>query len=130
MIDTIDLEKRLRESNDFDESLISENKAPDIHILINKHIAEKKGEHSDIIRKLNVDRSYGYQLLNGRRVPTRTQLIRIGLILGLGFEELQALLKVGGKEMLYARNMSDAKVIYAVEHGLEYDKACEFIWGE
>lgn len=130
MIDTIDLEKKLREAKEFDEQLVAENKSPDIHILINKHIAEKKGEHSDIIRKLNVDRSYGYQLLNGKRVPTRTQLIKIGLILKLGFEEMQHLLRVAGKEALYARNMADAKVIYSIEHDLGFDKACEFIWGE
>lgn len=130
MVETVDLERQLREEKEFDEQLVLKNKAPDIHILINKYIAEKNASHADIIRSLNVERCYGYQLLNGKRVPTRVQLIKIGLLLKLDFEEMQHLLKVAGKEILYARNITDAKVIHAIERKLPYDKACEFIWDE
>lgn len=130
MIDTLDLERKIREEDEFDEETVLESKAPDIHILINKYIAEKNMKHADIIRMLNVERSYGYQLLNGRRTPTRIQIVRIGLILKLNFTEMQKMLKAAGKEILYARNVTDAKVIYALEHGLDYEKACEFIWDE
>lgn len=130
MIDTLDLERKIREEDEFDEEAVLSSKAPDIHILINKYIAEKNMKHADIIRMLNVERSYGYQLLNGRRIPTRIQIVRIGLILRLNFTEMQKMLKAAGKEILYARNVTDAKVIYALEHGLDYEKACEFIWDE
>lgn len=128
--DTYELEKKLKEESTFDETAVLESKAPDIHILINKYLTEKKLSHAEVIRKLNVERSYGYQLLNGKRIPTREQLIRLGLLLGLGLEELQRLLKVGGKSILYARNITDARVIYAVEHGFDYERACEFALGE
>ena len=128
MMLTEDLERKLREEKNFDEQLVLGSKAPDIHILINKYIAEKNAAHADIIRKLNVERCYGYQLLNGKRVPTRTQLVKIALMLKLTFEETQKLLKVAGKESLYARNLTDAKIIHAIEHDLSYDDACEFIW--
>lgn len=88
MIKTLDLEKKMREEKKFDENAVLENKAPDIHILINKHIVEKNITHTDIIRALNVERSHGYQILNGRRVPTRDQLIKICLFLGLEFDEV------------------------------------------
>lgn len=130
IIKTIDLEKKLRSDDAFDESAVMENKAPDIHILINKHMIEKNVRHADLIRAMNVDRSYGYQLLNGKRVPTRDQLIKIGLFMGLDLDEIQRLLKIARKDILYARNMTDAKVIYAVEHALDYGQACEFIWRE
>lgn len=130
MIKTLDLENKLRSDDEFDESAVMENKAPDIHILINKHMIEKNVKHTDLIRALNVDRSYGYQLLNGKRVPTRDQLIKIGLFMRLAFDEVQRLLKIAKKDILYARNMTDAKVIYAIEHALEYGEACEFIWRE
>lgn len=130
IIDTQDLERKLREDNFFDESAVLENRSPDIHILINKYIAEKELSHAHIIRKLDVERSYGYQLLNGKRVPTRIQLIRLGLLFGLTLEEMQKLLKAAGKNILYARDMTDAKIIYSIEHDLDYDTACEFIWEE
>lgn len=130
MIETLDLERKIREDQFFDEETVLDNKSPDIHILLNKYLAEKNVQHTEVIRLLNVERCYGYQLLNGKRVPTRTQLIKIGIILKLEFEELQRLLKTAEKEILYARNITDARVIYSVEHKLDYEKACEFIWGE
>lgn len=130
MIGTIDLERKIREEPKFDEDFILNNKAPDIHILINKHLVEKNVPHTKVIRLLNVERCYGYQLLNGKRTPTREQLIKIGIILKLSFEEVQRLLKTAGKDTLYARNLTDARVIYSLEHELEYYKACEFIWKE
>lgn len=99
-------------------------------MLINSYITQKQLSHADIIRILNVERSYGYQLLNGKRIPTRLQIIKLGLIFGLSLEEMQKFLKAAGKAILYARNMEDAKVIYAIEHGFDYDKACEFALGE
>lgn len=130
MIETLDLERKIREEQLFDEETVIANKAPDIHILLNKYLAEKNIPHTEIIRKLNVERSYGYQLLNGKRVPTRVQLIKIGMLLKLDYAELQKMLKIAGKEILYARNVADARVMYSIEHGLDYEKACEFIWEE
>lgn len=128
MIDTEDLEKKIRDSEDFDEELINSSKHPSIHILLNKYIVEKGVSHADIIRLLNVDRSYGYQLLNGRRMPTRKQLIKICLILRLDFSQTQQLLKTGGKAVLYAKDVIDARVIYSIDRELDYDAACDFIW--
>lgn len=130
IIKTVDLEKKLRDDNKFDKNAVIENKAPDIHILINKYMAEKNIPHTDIIRALNVERSHGYQILNGRRVPTRDQLIKICLFLGLDFDDVQRLLKIAKKDILYARDMIDAKIIYAIEHDLGYEAACEFIWNK
>lgn len=120
----------MREEEEFDENIVLENKAPDIHILINKYIVEKNVLHKDIIRALNVERSYGYQLLNGKRTPTRNQIVRIALILKLNFDQVQRLLKTAKKDVLYPRNMTDAKIIYALEHDMDYESACEFIWNE
>lgn len=130
IIKTVDLEKKLRDDNKFDKNAVIENKAPDIHILINKYMAEKNIPHTDIIRALNVERSHGYQILNGRRVPTRDQLIKICLFLGLDFDDVQRLLKIAKKDILYARDMTDAKIIYSIEHDLGYEAACEFIWNK
>lgn len=128
--DTMDLEMMLREDSNFNESAILDNKCPDIHILINKYIAEKGLSHADVICKLNVERSYSYQLLNGRRTPTRMQIIKLGFIFKLDLDEIQRLLKTAGKSILYARNVDDARIIYAIEHKYDYDKACEFALSE
>lgn len=130
ILKTEDLEKKLREEDRFDESTVLENKAPNIHILLNKYIVEKDIPHTDIIRALDVERSYGYQILNGKRTPTRIQLIKICLFLKLDLDQTQHLLKTAKRGVLYPRDMTDAKIIYSVEHNLDYDKACGFIWNK
>ena len=125
---TEDLERKLREEDEFDEKTIMENHAEAIYKIIEKYMSEKNVQRSDLIRRLNLERTYGYQILNGTRVPTRIHIIKIGIVLGLPFEEIQRLLKIGGKEVLYARNITDARAIYAIEHKLSYEDVCEFIW--
>ncbi len=109
MVNTIDLERKIREEQDFDEKAVLGNKAPDIHILINKYIIENDIPHTEVIRKLNVERSYGYQILNGKRVPTRKQLIKIGIIFKLSFEELQRMLKIAGQGSYICKKCSRRK---------------------
>ncbi len=125
---TEDLEKKLRTDDEFDEKTIMENQAEAIYKVIEKWMSEKNIQRSELIRRLNLERTYGYQILNGTRVPTRIHIIKIGIVLGLPLEEIQRLLKIGGKEVLYARNITDARAIYAIEHKLSYEDACEFIW--
>lgn len=130
ILKTEDLEKKLREDGEFDEETVLDNKAPGIHALINKYLAEKNVQHTEIIRALNIERSHGYHILNGSRMPTREQLIKICLFLRLDFDEVQRMLKTAKRDILYARDMTDAKIIYSIEHDLGYEAACEFIWNK
>lgn len=72
----------------------------------------------DIIRRCNLDRSYGYQLFNGTRRPTRDTLIVLSLELGLREWETQRLLQMAGRAPLYARCRRDAAVFYGLSHRL------------
>lgn len=83
---------------------------------------------ADLIWVLGIDRSYGYQILNGTRIPTRECLIRIGLLLGLSVEDFQRMLNIAGRPSLYVKNMFDAKVFYAIKHKMSYETAVAFIW--
>lgn len=125
---TEDLEKKLREDDEFDEKTIIENQAEAIYKVIENYMSEKEIQRSELIRRLNLERTYGYQILNGTRLPTRIHIIKIGFVLELSLDEIQHLLKIGGKESLYARNITDARTIYAIEHHFNYEDACEFIW--
>ena len=126
---TAELEEKLNNPGLFDEELIESNAPPELAGVLSKLIDEQKINKADIIRTLNVDRNYGYQILNGTRAPTRSCLIRIALILKLDAEMISYLLKLAGKSPLYVRNLVDAKVFYAVKHNMEYFEAVDFIWG-
>lgn len=108
-----------------------ENNAPqELHVLINQYIDEKQISKPEFIRMLNIYRNYGYQILNGTRIPTRNCLIQMALILKLSSKQLDVLLRLAEKAPLYVRNVVDARVFYALEHHFEYYKALDFIWGD
>ncbi|MCM1060680.1 MAG: hypothetical protein NC452_10335 [Eubacterium sp.] len=126
---TSDIEEKLNSSEHFDFNLINRNQQPPLHTVINARIDEMKMSKADFIRKLNIDRNYGYMILNGTRVPTRSCLIKLSLLLGLDLEHMNYMLKLAGKAPLYVRSVTDAKVFYVLTHGIGYDEAVEFIWG-
>ena len=76
----------------------------------------------DAIRACYLERSYGYQLFNGTRPPTRRFLLRLALALELGEEEAQRLLRRAGKAELYPRSRADAAVLYGLTHRLTLEE--------
>lgn len=126
---TTELEEKLNNPGAFDEEMIENNSPPELTDILNQYINEKKMTKSNVIRILNVDRNYGYQILNGTRPPTRNILIQISLILKLDADRINYLLQLGGKSPLYVRNIVDARVFYAVKHSMDYFDAVDFIWG-
>lgn len=125
---TKDIEKKLDKFNGFSKEMIEDNAPPKLHVLLNKYISDKKMTKADVIRKLNIDRNYGYLILNGKRTPTRNCLIQMSIMLCLDVEQIDYLLKLAGKSPLYVKNMVDAKVFYAVKHHMNYFEAIDFIW--
>lgn len=81
----------------------------------------------DAIRACYLERSYGYQLFNGTRPPTRTFLLRLALALDLGEEETQRLLARGGRPSLYPRSRFDAAVLYGLSHHLTLEETDELL---
>ena len=127
---TEDIEKKLIRTNDFDKNMIKENAPTEFSILLNKYLDEKEQTKAEVIRKLNINRNYGYLIFNGNRIPTRNCIIQMGLILKLDIDEINNMLKSAEKPPLYVRNVVDAKVFYAVKHDMEYLEAVDFIWKE
>lgn len=125
---TKDIEEKLNKSEVFNEELIKSNAPPKLHELLNNYINEKKTTKAEVIRKLNIDRNYGYWILNGSRNPTRNCLIQLSLILELDVEQINYLMRLSGKAPLYVRNAVDARVFYAINHHMDYVEAIGFIW--
>lgn len=128
-METYQIEKKIREMEDFDENFILENSCSEFFSLMDKHMKSKGISKAELIKKMNIDRNYGYQLLNGTRIPKRDHIIQIGLLLEADIDQLQELLKAADRKPLYVRNIFDARVFYALSNKMNYDEAVEFIWG-
>jgi hypothetical protein len=68
-----------------------------------------------VILNARIERSYGHQLFNGRRKPSRDKVIQLAFGFEMTFNETQALLKAARKSQLYPRIKRDAAVIFALE---------------
>lgn len=126
---TADIERMIKRTKNLNLKLIEEEPPPTFSEYVLSLLEEKGVKRSRLILALNIDRNYGYQILNGTRIPTRRQIIIIGLFLGLDVAQVQKLLTLGKREALYVRRPEDAKIVHCLEHKLPYAKACEFIWG-
>lgn len=77
---------------------------------------ERNIEPAQVIRRSGIDRTYGYQLFNGRRTPSRDKLIQLGFGFPLALSELQMLLRMAAKSQLYPKIRRDAAIIYGLNN--------------
>ncbi len=113
---------RSREAEDMSFLRGPDYACPPMPIYINGLLAERGLTTKDAIRDLGLDKSYGYQLFNGTRRPTRALLIRLAVLLELDLAGTNRLLQIGGKPPLYPRVREDAAVIFAIDRHLPLEQ--------
>ena len=84
-------------------------------------LCEQKGvERFEAVRRAGIDRSYGFQIFQGTKNPSRDKVIQLAVGLMLDYEEAQALIKIAQKPALYPRFKRDAAIIYCINKHLSY----------
>lgn len=121
MDETEELLKRLNNSRDLESlSTYLDNIEKVIPISISDYLKailkEKNMTPSDVIKKSRIERTYCYQILNGRKKPGRDKLIAIALALSLDLNETQRLLETAKEGVLYAKSKRDSVLIYALNN--------------
>ena len=100
---------------------------PELSSTLSRLLEERGWRAADAIRACYLERSYGYQMFNGTRPPTRNFLLRLALALELGEEEAQRLLRRAGRPELYPRSRNDAAVLYGLTHRLSLEETDELL---
>jgi len=118
MKSTVELEHGIRESETPDMLTDEVFEVPEVTEYLHDLLRERGFGVQEVVSKCNMDRSYGYQMLNGTRKPTRNFLLKVAFLLQMPEEEAQRLLKISGRKTLYARNRRDAAILYGLTHGL------------
>ncbi len=86
-------------------------------------ICVEKGEIPEhVIRRSAIDRTYGHQLFNGTRKPSRDKVLQLAIGLELNFDETQKLLKVAQKSILYPKIKRDAAIIHCIRNKKEINE--------
>lgn len=81
--------------------------------------SEREIARERVIQRARIERSYGHQLFNGTRRPSRDKVIQLAFGFGLDLKQTQHLLKVAGQSQLVPQVKRDAAVLYCVLHQLE-----------
>ncbi|MCL2634663.1 MAG: hypothetical protein FWD34_09155 [Oscillospiraceae bacterium] len=88
---------------------------------INKLCTERETLPERVIKKSDIERTYGHQLFNGRRSPSRDKVIQLAFGFEMNYDETQKLLTCARKSTLHPRIKRDAVIIFALENGLDIE---------
>ncbi|GHU73807.1 hypothetical protein AGMMS49992_13600 [Clostridia bacterium] len=84
---------------------------------------------SGLMRLTGLSKQYMYQILNDQRVPGRNALLVIALLLSMGFDDVQRLLRTAQKPQLYVKISRDAAIICAIERYMTLEQTNELLTG-
>lgn len=80
-------------------------------------LCQKRGTVPEqIIKRTTIERTYGHQLFNGTRQPSRDKVIQLAFGFELDLEEAQALLKAARKVPLYPKIKRDAVIMFCLKN--------------
>lgn len=71
-----------------------------------------------VIKRSDIERTYGHQLFRGFRTPSRDKVIQLSFGFGLDVDGTQELLKVARKSALYPKIRRDAAIIFCIKRGM------------
>ena len=120
-VNTNTLMKRLFKSADLEtylEGNESNLHSPDFYTLLKQACEKRNMLPAQAIERSQIERTYGHQLFNGTRRPSRDKVLQLALGLGLSVDETQRLLRAAGKSPLYPRLKRDAVILYALQKKL------------
>ena len=112
LMDTPDLERFLKEN---EASFKNQNLTQVLNDLLNKKNISK----AELAKKAGTSEVYLYQLMTGRRYPSRNRVLCICLGVSASLEETQSVLRQCGFATLYPVNRRDAIIIHGIVHGLD-----------
>lgn len=100
----------------------------ELYQYLNMLLNEKQISASQMIKLSGLDRTYTYEILSGKKKPSRDKVLAICFALELTFEETQNLLKATGYPILYARIKKDSILIFALQHNAALADANEMLF--
>lgn len=111
----------------FQEQQLAEKNDPSFHAYLNKLMEEYQYYAPDLVVGACISKTYVYQFINGERLPGRDIILRIGLTMGLTLDEIQRLLTLAGKSVLYPRIRRDASILYCIRKKMSLDESNSFL---
>ncbi len=128
---TTDLLNELSDSKCDIHKYITENKGTmiknDINEFWERVIAESGMSKSNIINKSDFSYRYFYDVINGRKIPSRDKIVRLMMTMKSGVEFCQEALRLSDKCALYPKIQRDSIIIFALQNEFALDELQELL---
>jgi len=98
----------------FVDDNVQEMVVPQFHTYITELCREWGRVPEQVIKQAAIERTYGHQLFNGTRKPSRDKVIQLAFGLGLDVDHAQYLLKLAQKSALYPKIKRDAAILFCL----------------
>lgn len=94
-----------------------------------QQLLDKKGlKRAEVIRKANLNATFGYQVFTGARGAGRDTILQLVFAMELTLREANRLLQAGGVNGLYCKNRRDGIIIFCIEHSYSLQETDEELY--
>ncbi|MBP5654755.1 MAG: helix-turn-helix transcriptional regulator [Clostridiales bacterium] len=100
-----------------------------VGVYLARLIEESGLKNSEAFKRAGIERTYGYQILNGTRKPGRDKIVALGLACKFTLKEVQTALAISGEGTLYYKNRRDAVLIYCINQKKSVPEARDLLEG-
>lgn len=99
----------------------------DISQFWKKTIALSNMKKTDIINKADIGYTFFYDILKGKKVPSRDNVIKLFVVMKLNIDCLQEALRLYEWAALYPKIKRDSILIYAITHNYSLHQTVELL---
>lgn len=96
--------------------------------MLNEEMEKRKLTKAEVIRSSGIERHYAYQILSGKKTPSRDKLLMFCFGLEMTAEEAQHFLLECSAPLLYAKNKRDNVILFALENRLTVIELNELLY--
>lgn len=82
---------------------------------------------TNIINKSDFNYCYFYDVINGRKIPSKDKIIRLALTMNMTLDDCQQALRLSEKPLLYPKIKRDSIIIYALNNNLNFYECNELL---
>jgi len=95
---------------------------PPFHDYIVQICLDRNETREHVIKRAGINRTYGHQLFNGTRKPSRDKVLQLSFGFGLDVLQTQKLLKVARQSQLVPQIKRDAAILYCIMHRFDIEE--------
>lgn len=112
------------------EGFLDENAINEVTLseYLQQLLDKKSLKRAEVIRKANLNATFGYQVFTGARGAGRDTILQLVFAMELTLREANRLLQAAGVNGLYCKNRRDGIIIFCIEHSYSLQETDEELY--